>query len=122
MREILFKAKRLDNRNWVEGNVFFGENKKCEICIGTPIIRITYEVDPATVCQYTGLTDKNGVKVFDGDIIDFSNGCENKSFYRMYWSNDYCCCYIFGKDGQKHDIIQERMKHCVVVGNIHDKE
>ena len=78
MREILFKAKRLDNGEWVEGNVFFADNGKCEICIGTPIVRITYEVDPETVCQYTGeeiFQNENtkpcfkSVKVWENDLI-----------------------------------------------------
>lgn len=125
MREILFKAKRLDNGEWVQGNVFFADNGKCEICIGTPIVRITYEVDPETVCQYTGLTDKNGVKIFEGDILTDKFG--NTGVVKYGEFNCGCCYDVFGYFLSdliefNHGRYENNETQCdlEVTGNIHD--
>ena len=68
MREILFKAKRLDSRDWVEGFFWkdiWGDGESCYILYDGE----DYEVDPSTCCEWTGLIDKNGTKVFEGDKI-----------------------------------------------------
>lgn len=72
MREHLYQGKRLDNGEWVEGNLFVpdeGYNAPTEICVGTNRVRITYDVDPDTVSEFIGLRDKNKKLIFEGNII-----------------------------------------------------
>lgn len=114
--EILFKAKSLATNDWIQGNVFFGDNGKCEICIGTPVVRITHEVEKETVCQYTGKTDKNGNKVFNSDIIYDPH--ENAR-YVVFW-NAESAGFVLKKDWICRSI--ERVYYCEVIGNMCDKE
>lgn len=104
MREILFKAKRIDNGEWVEGYYckwLKGEriitySEKETDCIITWMSNggmSRYEVDPETLCQFTGLCDKNGNKIWENDIIKYHFG----EFYAPIKYGYYQNCF----DSQK---------------------
>ena len=128
MREILFKAKRRDTGEWIEG--YYQKRFDCFGFIENLIFRSKSkieweyaEIDENTLCQYTGLTDKNGNKIWENDIC--STDLE-RPFLIVEFRNGgfmYNC-----NDGNKdyYDImlptepLEQKDKYTEVIGNIFD--
>ena len=70
MREILFKAKRMDNGEWIQGYLFLFWGKSYILWGMVNDSPDMIEVIPDTICQYTGLTDKNGNKIWENDVVE----------------------------------------------------
>ena len=116
-REILFKAKRKDNGEWVEGNLITNERNENQKYIGYIFDERNgmiedfdlVEVIPETLCQYTGLTDKN---IWENDIVRNEKGdigvvqwFEEHAAFMIWNKTKNCVCYLAENDFSKIEVI-----------------
>lgn len=122
MREILFRGKRTDNGEWVEGLVA-RYNPKFDCANIVDGFESLVPVKTETVGQYTGLNDKNGRKIFEGDILSAHldvNYPENETIAVIVWANNAWCIQELGAEP---DIIgDDELKNdgWEIIGNIYD--
>ena len=143
MRDILFRGKRIDNGEWVEGsliidhydyagqhkdryviqNCLYGidENGFCDFQSG-----ISEEIDPLTLGQYTGLTDEYGKKIFEGDIIarqdSYDDDVAINGVIKYGRFNCSCCDGVYGWYIDDGDIrfLDDENHEFFVIGNVYD--
>lgn len=125
MRTIKFKAKCLDNQEWIcgffykeNGNTYIIEDRQKESMLNR---NIPYKVDPATVCQFTGFLDKNGREIYEGDVIHIGS-----DHGVVVWRDSLCCFSLkISYEKLPGTTPLGEMLHLYdheVVGNIHEPE
>ena len=118
MREIIFRGKYLGDGNWVDGYLYVTHDGTCEIGKYNEQYRIeryTYIVNPDSVGQYTGRKDRNGKKIFEGDIMRGAMG--------KYVVSYFDAGFDWERVGDKHyggESFTGFSDEYEVIGNIHD--
>lgn len=126
-RQIKFKAKRLDNGEWVKGDLvhstsYVGISYPSDEFSDVPIV---HRVDPETVCQFTGLKDREGNEIWEGDLMEGTSNHETifaKGAFLIRPFDDVCGKNIGLSIPLFYFQREDGMIECKVAGNKFDKE
>lgn len=122
----LYKAKRMDNGEWVEGYLFFSWERAYILWGTINGVPDMIEVDPSTICQCTGLTDKNDKPIWENDIVVFEDRHSTESGYaemdctgEVLWDNETLSFQVTERlSAESYDVLAD----CIVFGNIFDNK
>ena len=117
IENIKFKAKRLDNGEWIEGEISHFENTIWIVPIDNELFSLgCAEVDPDTICMFTGLTDKNGTPIYEWDIVMHKDN-NTERIGDINWDSK-TAAFCFGCDF----LCNFPSENMVVIGNKFDKK
>ena len=120
IREVIFRGKRTDNGKWVKGYLYIthiGSHEIGSYDAEINIERLTFDVIPETVGQYTGLTDKNGKRIFEGDIVSLVK--HDGLIYKVVYVP--CRYELVNSKGVNCFVLDiYKSENIEVIGNIHD--
>lgn len=123
MREIRFRGKRLDGREWLYGDLIH-RGKRAYIFPPDEVnSALYYEVDAGTVGQYTGVRDKHRIDIYEGDILSTglynpfeSSGRSDNTYVVIYTE-----CAFHGKNHTGSIPLWDLLNRCIVIGSVHNR-